>query len=210
MLTDIAELPTVGRMTGPEFRAFQDTRPDHERWELIAGVPIMMVPPTIAHNQIAYNFARVLNDALEQHDASRVAVPQSGLELNAGNYEPEPDVYVIDADFVAGQRFADGAYLLAEVVSSTDDVRVPGTRRPWIEVEIYLAQAKCEAVVIIQQDTIEARVDVRTATGWQTDKLSGPEAELILPSFGLRCRLKALYARTPLQPRTAVAPTSRT
>jgi len=109
MSVDIAELPTVGRMTGPEFRAFQDTRPDHECWELIAGVPVMMVPPTIAHNRLSYNFTRLLNDALEQYDTSRIAIAQSGLELEAGNYKPEPDVYVIDADFVAGQRFADGA-----------------------------------------------------------------------------------------------------
>ena len=206
MSVDIAELPTVGRMTGPEFRAFQDTRPDHERWELIAGVPVMMVPPTIAHNRLSYNFTRLLNDALEQYDTSRIAIAQSGLELEAGNYKPEPDVYVIDADFVAGQRFADGAYLLAEVVSSTDDVRVPGTRRPWIEVkrEIYLAQDKCEAVVIIQQDRIEVLVDVRTATGWQSDVLEGEETELALPSFGLRCRVKALYAGTPLIRRRAV------
>lgn len=41
-----------GRMSGEAFRRFQDGRPDHERWELIAGVP-MMTPPTIAHNRIA-------------------------------------------------------------------------------------------------------------------------------------------------------------
>jgi Uma2 family endonuclease len=208
MRIEIAERPPQQQMTGPEFRAFQDTRPDHERWELIAGVPTMMVPPTIQHNRIAYNLARLLDDALEQHDASRVAVPQSGLELDAGNYKPEPDVYVIDADFVAGQRFAEGAYLLAEVVSSTDDVRVPGTGRPWIDVkrEIYLAQEKCEVVMIIQQDWIEVRVDVRTATGWQSQTLSGADAELALPSFGLRCRLEALYAGTPLFPRKAGPP----
>jgi len=206
MSVDIAELPTVGRMTGPEFRAFQDTRPDHERWELIAGVPVMMVPPTILHNRIADNLARVLNEALEKYDVSRIAITQGGLELDAGNYKPEPDVYVIDADFVAGQRFADGAYLLAEVVSRTDDVRVPGTRRPWIEAkrDIYLAQDKCQAVLIIQQDDIEVGVDVRTATGWQSHTLIGANAELVLPSFGLRCRLDALYAGTPLVPRRAM------
>jgi len=31
----------------PEFRAFQNRRPDHERWELLVGVPMMMTPPTI-------------------------------------------------------------------------------------------------------------------------------------------------------------------
>ncbi|CAN5397064.1 hypothetical protein BH11PSE4_BH11PSE4_07530 [soil metagenome] len=203
MRTDIAERPQ--QMTGPEFRAFQDTRPDHERWELIAGVPVMMVPPTIVHNLIADNLARILNEALETYDVSRIAITQAGLELDAGNYKPEPDVYVIDADFVAGQRFAEGAYLLAEVVSSTDDVRVPGTGRPWIDVkrEIYLAQHKCQAMVIIQQELIEVSVDLRAATGWRSETLTGADAELVLPSFGLHCRLGALYARTPLLPRKA-------
>ena len=86
MRVAIAELPTVGRMTGPEFRAFQDTRPDPERWELIAGVPTMMVPPTIAHNLITSNLVRLLNDALERHDASRIAIPQSGLELDKDSW----------------------------------------------------------------------------------------------------------------------------
>jgi hypothetical protein len=27
-------------MTGAEFRSFQGTRPDHERWELVKGVPV--------------------------------------------------------------------------------------------------------------------------------------------------------------------------
>ena len=34
-------------MTGAQFRSFQETRPDHERWELVIGIPMMMVPPTI-------------------------------------------------------------------------------------------------------------------------------------------------------------------
>src|SRR4051812_40091364 len=55
----IAESALAGRMSGPDFRAFQDGRPDHERWELISGVPMMMTPPTIAHNRIAGNLERL-------------------------------------------------------------------------------------------------------------------------------------------------------
>src|SRR6516164_408420 len=57
----------AGRMSAQQFRTFQDGRPDHERWELIAGVPMMMAPPTIAHNRIASNLERLLNDALASH-----------------------------------------------------------------------------------------------------------------------------------------------
>src|SRR5258707_15580813 len=68
---DVQEIPmpigtahaSTHRMTGAQFRAFQETRPDRERWELVKGVPIMMVPPTIAHQRIADNLTRLLNDA---------------------------------------------------------------------------------------------------------------------------------------------------
>jgi hypothetical protein len=96
----------AGRMTGAEFRAFQATRPDHERWELLGGVPMMMTPPTIAHNQS--NFDRLLNERLERYAPSLIAMQRPGLELNSGDHKPEPDVVVIDADYAAGQRFVEG------------------------------------------------------------------------------------------------------
>jgi Uma2 family endonuclease len=197
----------AGRMSGAAFRAFQDGRPDHERWELIAGVPMMVTPPTIAHNHIATNLQRLLNDALAAHDRSRLAIQRPGIELGSGDYKPEPDVAVIDAEYEAGQRFVERAYLLAEVVSATDDVRVPGTDRNWVDVkrEIYLAHAACEAVLIIEQDWMDVRVDVRSDKGWQSLKL-GPGDKLSLPAFGLRCTVTDLYEGTPLQPRSVARP----
>src|SRR5450432_3377164 len=95
----------AGRMSGPEFRSFQERRPDRERWELVAGVPMMMTPPTIAHNRIASNLERLLNDALDRHDPARLATQRPGIELGSIAYRPEPDVGVIDANYDAGQRF---------------------------------------------------------------------------------------------------------
>jgi Uma2 family endonuclease len=116
----LAERHTV-RMSGPEFRAFQARRPDHERWELQGGVAMMMTPPTLTQNRIATNLQRLLDDALERHDPSLLAAQRPGLELGSGDYEPEPEIGVVDADFDAGQRFVERAYLLAEVVSESDD-----------------------------------------------------------------------------------------
>jgi Uma2 family endonuclease len=193
-----------GRISGERFRAFQAGRPDHERWELIAGVPMMMTPPTIAHNRIAGNLERLLNDALTVHDLSRLATQRPGIELGSGDYKPEPDVGVIDADYEAGQRFVDRAYLLAEIVSATDDVQVPGTGRSWIDVkrDIYLGHAACEAVLILEQDRMEVHVEIKSDKGWHSQKL-GPNDELVLPAFGLRCAVTDLYEGTPLQPRVA-------
>jgi Uma2 family endonuclease len=203
-----SEAALAGPMSGAEFRTFQDGRPDHERWELIAGVPMMMTPPTIAHNRIAGNLERLLNAALDRFDPARLATQRPGIELGSIAYRPEPDVGVIDADYDAGQRFADRAYLLAEIVSATDDFPVPGTGGRWIDVksEIYRSHAPCEALLIIEQDRIDVRVEVRTKDGWQSAQLAGPAAELSLPRFGLKCSLSELYEGTPLQPRIGSRP----
>jgi Uma2 family endonuclease len=195
-------------MSGRDFRAFQDKRPDHERWELVAGVPMMMTPPTLTHNRIAGNLERLLNDALTEHAPDRVALQRPGIELGSGEFRPEPDLAVIDAAFEPGQRFVERAYLLAEIVSSSDDVRVPATGAKWIEVKrsIYLAHPACETVLMIEQDRMEVRVDVRTATGWMAQAL-GAADELHLPGFGVRCIVARLYDGTPLQPRRRARPT---
>jgi Uma2 family endonuclease len=199
----ISERALAGSMSGSEFRAFQNGRPDHERWQLIAGVPMMMTPPTIAHNRIAGNLERLLNGALDRFDRSRLATQRPGIELGSIAYRPEPDVGVIDANYDAGQRFVDRVYLLAEIVSVTDDFPVPGSGGRWIDVkrEIYLSHEPCEVLLIIEQDRIEVRIDVRTKDGWQSQHLVGPTAELVLPAFGLNCQVDEVYDGTPLQPR---------
>jgi Uma2 family endonuclease len=194
----------IGRMSGAEFRVFQARRPDHERWELLGGVAVMMTPPTIAHNRIASNLERLLNAALAHHAPSLLATQRPGLDLGEGDYRPEPDVGVIDANYDAGQRFVDKAYLLAEVVSDTDQVIVPGTNRRWIDVkrDLYRSHPHCTAVLIVAQDRMEIELDLKTEAGWTPAVLQGGAAELTVPAFGLRCSLADLYERTPLQPRT--------
>jgi Uma2 family endonuclease len=191
------------RMSGPDFRAFQMDRPDHERWELIAGVPMMMPTPSIAHNRIASNLERQLNDALTRHDRSRLATQRMGIEIGSGDYRPEPDVAVIDADYAVDQWLVERCYLLAEIVSRSDEVKYPETKKRWIEIkrDIYLVHPPCDAVLIIAQDRIEVAVDVRQHDGWRSETLVGADAVLVLPSFGLQCRLGELYDSTPLLPR---------
>jgi Uma2 family endonuclease len=216
----------ASRMSAREFRAFQAGRPDHERWELIGGVAVMMTPPTIAHNRIAGNLERLLNAGLAAHDPRRLANQRPGVELgriraipgkvgtgfpignatsieSSEDFRPEPDVAVIDADYEPDQRFVERAYLLAEVVSRTDNEPAPGTDESWIEVKrrLYLAHQSCEAVLVIEQDWIEVRVDLRSAEGWVSRKLTEPGEELVLAGFGLRCLVAELYEGTPLHPR---------
>jgi Uma2 family endonuclease len=196
----------LDRMSAREFRAFQAGRPDHERWELIRGVPIMMTPPTIAHNRIAGNLERLLNAALAAHDPTRIANQRPGIELGrlSEDYLPEPDVAVIEADYQPDQRFVSRAYLLAEVASITDYelVLVPGSDEAWIDVKrrLYLSHHPCKVVLIIEQDRIEIRIDRRAKEAWTSTKLTGLADQLVLPEFGLRCLVADLYEGTPLHP----------
>ena len=188
-------------------RSFQETRPDHERWELVKGVPIMMVPPTISHQRIADNLTRLLNDALAEHDPTRFAVSASGVELGetalawiGENYRPEPDVMVMDADYEPRQRFVDRAYVVAEIVSDTDNQPVPGEKEPWIAIKrrLYLAHAACEAVILIEPYRVEVAIDLRTNDGWTTHRLTGLDERLTVPSCGLQCLVSDVYKGTPL------------
>jgi hypothetical protein len=110
---------------------------------------------------------------------------------------------VIDADFGAGQRFVEKAYLLAEIISGTDDVSVPGTNRRWVDVkrELYRSHEHCQAVLIVSQDRMQVEVDLRTEAGWEGSLLEDGGAELVIPAVGFRCFVADLHDKTPLQPR---------
>jgi Uma2 family endonuclease len=181
------------------FRAFYQGRPDDERWELIDGVPMMMAPPTFVHQRIASNLERLLNDALETHEPARAAYQRGGLNLKraVSNYDPEPDVLVVDIVLVPDQHYANRFYLAAEVVSESDKKTLSGKR------EIYKLHEHCTCVLTARQDRCHVRIDTRTATGWQVKLLSKPNDILALADFGLRCRVGDLYKGTPLQPRRA-------
>jgi Uma2 family endonuclease len=181
------------------FRAWTETRPDEERWELIDGVPVMMTPPTKAHQRIASNLERLLNDPLVRSAAERAAYQRVGLNLGpiVDNYDPEPDVVVIDVEEGSDERYADRFYLIAEVVSASDRPKIEGKR------EIYKLHKSCNCILTIRQDRFEVRVDARAGSSWTTKVLTGPADELVLTEFGLRCTLADLYRGTPLQARSA-------
>jgi hypothetical protein len=100
--------------TVEKFRSWIESRPEEERWELIDGAAILMTPPTLAHQRIALNLQHLLNDALEQHDPSLVALERPGLNLQpeVTNYQPEPDVAVVDADSRRASAMRAGSILL--------------------------------------------------------------------------------------------------
>lgn len=179
------------------FRAFYESRPDEEHWELIEGVAMMMAPATKAHQRIASNLERLLNDALDRHNATMTAYQRLGMNLKsvADNYDPEPDVVIVDSEGGFDQRYQDRFYLAAEVVSDSDGSKMDLKR------EIYKLHPHCRYVLTVRQDRFEVRIDSRTDAGWLANVLVKPDDVVALPAFGLSCIVADLYRGTPLQPR---------
>jgi len=180
------------------FRSWVESRPDRERWELIAGVPMMMAPPTKAHQRIVANLDRLLGDALEKHHPEWISYQSVGLNLApvAPDYDPEPDVVVVDADAPGpDERYSDRFYLAAEIVSTSDRKTVENKR------EVYKRHPDCRCVLVIQQNRFDVVVALLTKAGWTECRLTKPDDELILEEYGLRCTVADLYRGTALQPR---------
>jgi Uma2 family endonuclease len=182
------------RLSVEDFRDFIETRPDEEHWELIDGTAMMMAPATKAHQRIASNLERLLNDALERHNPSRVAYQRVGLNLApvTEDYDPEPDVVVVDADDAEDERYSSRFYLAAEVVSSSDRKRTVAKRR------IYKLHESCTCVLTVRQDRCEVRIDLRSGSRWSEMILQKPNDALVLSEFDLRCKVSDIYRGTPI------------
>jgi Uma2 family endonuclease len=186
------------RLSVELFRGFIGGRPEEERWELIDGLPVMMAPPTRAHQRIASNLERLLNDALEAQGSTLAAYQAIGVNLGPRieYYDPEPDVAVVDTER-DDERYSDIFYLAAEVVSSSDRTYVESKR------EVYKLHEFCKYILTIQQDRVEVRMDARTEARWDEQLLNGLDDVLTLPAFGLLRRLSDLYRGTWLARRQA-------
>ena len=178
------------------FRNWVVSRPDEERWELVDGTPMMMAPPTRDHQRIASNLERLLNDAIERlpdQRAARLAAYQR-IGVNLGpvvqNYDPEPDVAVVEVAKGSDPRYSDRFFLAAEVVSSSDLPTIEGKR------ELYKRHPDCGCVLVVRQDRCEVNVELRTPDGWVRETLATPHDQLELPAFGLRCSLADIYKGT--------------
>jgi Uma2 family endonuclease len=179
------------------FRAWVESRPEKERWELIGGVPMIAAPATRDHQRITSNLEWLLNDALEAHHPEFSAYQRVGLNLASivPDYDPEPDVAVISANECGDVRYSDRFFLAAEIVSASDQNTIDAKR------EIYKRHPDCRCVLIIHQDRYRVGVAARTQTAWTERQLAASDDMLVLEDFGLRCTLADLYRGTALQPR---------
>jgi hypothetical protein len=180
------------------FRAWRESRPDEEHWELIAGFARLMAPATRDRRRITSNLEWLLSDALETRRSGLTAYQRIGLNLAsvAPDYDPEPDVVVVDAGD-DDERYSDRFYFVAEIASRSDRETVES------KCEIYKRHPDCRCVLVIQQDHIDVEISVLRDAGRARACLTDAADQLVLEEFGLHCRVADLYRGTRLQPRRA-------
>jgi Uma2 family endonuclease len=196
-MTVNAAAPLSGTMDVDEFMAFMETRPKEEHWDLIDGVAVMMSPATDVHQRVAYNFCRLLDDAITARRLKLIACLELGVR-NPGvlNFQPRPDVVVIPGP-ARVNLYSTGFQLAAEVLSPSN------TRR---EIDLKLrryceAPANLHAVVI---DPLAFMVEIYAKSRkWDRTVLKRPDDVIEMPEFGLRCHVADLYRGTELDPEWA-------
>jgi Uma2 family endonuclease len=195
-MTALAKIPPergAGLWTADRFLEFYMSRPDEERWQLVDGLPAMMVPPSFVHQRIVGNLEELLRKRLAESGSEHFAYGNVGLRIpGVEDFHPQPDVVVCAADADYGY-YADRFFLVAEVVSPSNTAEMIGRK-----LELYQRHPDNLYCVTIDQDSVHVTVDARDAEGWTRSELTSLDGFLHLPAFGLEATLADIYRGTPL------------
>jgi Uma2 family endonuclease len=176
----------VKRMTLAEFLRWEDGT--DTRYELLAGVPVAMAPPAVAHGIIAARLCARIEAALQSR---RPCVAQ----VEAGIARPDRDdtCYVADLAVTCtpprrGDQLISDPLLIVEILS-------PGTvsHDRQTKVADYRRIPSVEEILLIDSASIFAEVLRREGGRWITEIVGGPQAILSLASIGLTAAMSELY-----------------
>lgn len=157
------------------FRRWVEARPEHERWELLDGEPMLMAPPRERHQRIVMNLAGRL-DALAEPRGCRALPGLAILGDAMDDFAPIPDV-VVRCGPPLPDGYAADPLLVAEVLSPSTMSLDRGRK-----IDFYRTVASLKVLLIVYSD--EARVEVwRRETGdWSVAAL-GLDGTVTLPEL---------------------------
>lgn len=181
-----------GLWSADQFLEFYMTRPNEERWQLIDGLAIMMVPPSFLHQRIASNFQTLLRDALRRTRPDLFPFENVGLRIpNVSDFNPQPDVAVCHAD-LTHEHYADAFFLVAEVISPSNTAEMIQRK-----LELYQSHPENLFCLIIDQDSVHIALHTR-AKSWVRTDLHSLDDVVNLPALGFEATLAQIYEGTPL------------
>jgi Uma2 family endonuclease len=184
----------TGLWTADQFLEFYMTRPEGERWQLVDGLAMMMVPANLRHQTIGRNLFLLLDRALEERRPDLAAYWDMGLRIpGRDDFNPQPDLLVIRSD-ASFDGYVDVFFFVAEVLSPSNTAEMIERK-----VELYQTHPDNLYCLTIAQSSVHAELYAREAD-WARTELRSLDDVLELPAFGFRARLRDIYKRTPLCP----------
>jgi Uma2 family endonuclease len=169
---------------------------DDRRYELVAGVPVAMAPPSQEHGILAVNMARHIAEALDSRPPCTVRVEAGIAPLDRTDTCHQADLAVTCTPPVRGQALVADPLVVVEVLSPSTEGRDRKVKLP-----DYRALPSVAEVVLIDSQRMYCEVHHRFDEGrWLVDLLRQPEAVLQLESIGFAQPLAILYANVPLAP----------
>jgi Uma2 family endonuclease len=183
-----------GDMLINEFLKFARARPKEEYWQLVEGVAVMMHPPMLVHQLIAMNLRDLIKEALEAQGLDLLVLNEIGVRMpGVTNFLPRPDV-VIFPGVTGDEVYAEHFLLVAEVLS-------PSNTKSLIAQKVRRYKQHPDNLYCLVIDSRRAWLQMHAhRTDWEPITLNSPADTLELPEFGLRCSIRNLYRRTPLDP----------
>jgi Uma2 family endonuclease len=178
-----------------EFMAFYQARPDGEHWELIDGVAVMMAPPSYRHQRITQNLCALLNAAFARTGTDLFAYINGGVRVpRVRNFQPEPDVLVVSGT-AGDELYAEHFQFAAEILS-------PSNTRAEIDRKLRFYRDAPDNLYVVIIEPREFLVEVHARRDdWKPVRLTKPDDPIVMPEFGLSCRVADLYQGTPLDPK---------
>lgn len=165
---------------------------ENERWQLIDGFAFMMSPATKRHQVIAFNLQLLLFHALERTRPDLIALQEVGLVVpSRPEFRPQANIAIVETDS-PDSSWQNRFFLAAEVLSPSNSEEFIKEKR-----RVYIDHPDNLYVLIVAQEAMQVEVFGRR-TAWRCNRLSGGDAALELPEFGLRCEVRELYRKTIL------------
>jgi Uma2 family endonuclease len=185
-------IPTVdtGLMTVDEFYAFADTRPNHEKWELIGGEPFMNAAASPIHGMIVMNIGVALANREREINAAWAVIPDLGVRVSDSD-RPQPDVAVITGAPTRARDTRD-VIVAFEVLSPSTRDRDFGWKQ-----KAYTSLPSLTHYVVVSQDEIHVTVFARD-DGFKPRIFRSPDDVIEFRSLGARLQLADVYRRTGL------------
>lgn len=172
-----------------EFIAFAAPKPDEERWELIAGEPMLMAPPAERHQAIVLNLARALASIAEPKGCR--ALPGLGILNDAADtYAPIPDV-VVRCGPLLPDGYARDPVLVAEILS-------PSTMKNdrVLKAGFYLNLPTLRFLLLVDQREPRIELWQRTEADWEFRTVT-PGDTIAIPELDGVLDAAAVYAGIP-------------